>query len=121
MMIASERSEPRERSEPAKRRASERVGESEGRSPSVEEDSSSIGRAPVSKTGGWGFDSLLSCQIETRGRSARQARARAERSEPAKRRASEASLSERPKAGSAKEAHRSPKPGGGGSIPSCPA
>jgi preprotein translocase subunit SecE len=26
------------------------------------EDSSSIGRAPVSKTGGWGFDSLLSCQ-----------------------------------------------------------
>ena len=25
--------------------------------------SSSIGRAPVSKTGGWGFDSLLACQI----------------------------------------------------------
>ena len=24
---------------------------------------SSIGRAPVSKTGGWGFDSLRSCQI----------------------------------------------------------
>ena len=24
--------------------------------------SSSIGRAPVSKTGGWGFDSLLACQ-----------------------------------------------------------
>ena len=24
---------------------------------------SSIGRAPVSKTGGWGFDSLLSCQF----------------------------------------------------------
>jgi preprotein translocase subunit SecE len=26
------------------------------------EASSSIGRAPVSKTGGWGFDSLLACQ-----------------------------------------------------------
>ncbi len=25
------------------------------------EASSSIGRAPVSKTGGWGFDSLLAC------------------------------------------------------------
>jgi hypothetical protein len=25
-----------------------------------QKDSSSIGRAPVSKTGGWGFDSLLS-------------------------------------------------------------
>ena len=25
--------------------------------------SSSIGRAPVSKTGGWGFDSLLACQM----------------------------------------------------------
>jgi hypothetical protein len=31
-------SEPREWSEPAKRRANERVGESEGRSPSVEHD-----------------------------------------------------------------------------------
>jgi preprotein translocase subunit SecE len=27
--------------------------------------SSSIGRAPVSKTGGWGFDSLLACQIRS--------------------------------------------------------
>ena len=26
------------------------------------EERSSIGRAPVSKTGGWGFDSLRSCQ-----------------------------------------------------------
>jgi hypothetical protein len=32
----SEANEPRERSAPAKRRARERVGESEGRSPSVE-------------------------------------------------------------------------------------
>ncbi len=29
----------------------------------VVQASSSIGRAPVSKTGGWGFDSLLACQI----------------------------------------------------------
>jgi preprotein translocase subunit SecE len=28
----------------------------------MEQASSSIGRAPVSKTGGWGFDSLLACQ-----------------------------------------------------------
>ena len=36
MWLASERaSEPRERSAPAKRRVRERVGESEGRSPSV--------------------------------------------------------------------------------------
>jgi hypothetical protein len=27
--------------------------------------SSSIGRAPVSKTGGWGFDSLLPCFLES--------------------------------------------------------
>ena len=27
--------------------------------------SSSIGRAPVSKTGRWGFESLLACQFET--------------------------------------------------------
>ncbi len=26
---------------------------------------SSIGRAPVSKTGGWGFDSLLACHVES--------------------------------------------------------
>ena len=26
------------------------------------EASSSIGRVPVSKTGGWGFDALLACQ-----------------------------------------------------------
>jgi hypothetical protein len=25
-------------------------------------DTSSIGRAPVSKTGGWGFESLVSCE-----------------------------------------------------------
>ena len=29
--------------------------------PSASKGSSSIGRAPVSKTGGWGFDSLLPC------------------------------------------------------------
>src|SRR5204863_6086183 len=29
--------------------------------------SSSIGRAPVSKTGGWGFDSLLACQPSLAG------------------------------------------------------
>ena len=29
------------------------------------EASSSIGRAPVSKTGGWGFDSLLACQVRS--------------------------------------------------------
>ena len=34
---ASERSEPRERSEPTKRLARERVGEFEGRSPSIED------------------------------------------------------------------------------------
>ncbi len=28
---------------------------------SLAEGSSSIGRAPVSKTGGWGFESLLPC------------------------------------------------------------
>src|SRR3977135_853099 len=31
--------------------------------------SSSIGRAPVSKTGGWGFDSLLACQPSLAGSS----------------------------------------------------
>ena len=31
--------------------------------------SSSIGRAPVSKTGGWGFDSLLACQLRSARRS----------------------------------------------------
>ena len=30
------------------------------------EGSGSIGRAPVSKTGGWGFESLLPCEDETR-------------------------------------------------------
>ena len=29
---------------------------------SIMEECSSIGRAPVSKTGGWGFESLHSCQ-----------------------------------------------------------
>src|SRR5678815_4639669 len=29
--------------------------------------SSSIGRAPVSKTGGWGFESLLTCQTSLAG------------------------------------------------------
>jgi hypothetical protein len=29
--------------------------------------SSSIGRAAVSKTAGWGFDSLLACHIYRRG------------------------------------------------------
>src|SRR4029453_5222117 len=33
-----------------------------GEAPRSKKDSSSIGRTPVSKTGGWGFDSLLSCQ-----------------------------------------------------------
>src|SRR5258706_7883584 len=37
-MRASAASEPRERSAPAKRRARERVGESEGRSPSVKNE-----------------------------------------------------------------------------------
>ena len=31
--------------------------------PSIMEECSSIGRAPVSKTGGWGFESLLACQL----------------------------------------------------------
>ena len=30
--------------------------------------SGSIGRASVSKTGGWGFESLLACQMERTGR-----------------------------------------------------
>ena len=41
-MRASIASEPRERSEPSKRRARERVGESEGQSPSVKNDAASI-------------------------------------------------------------------------------
>ncbi len=48
--------------------------------PGVIEDSSSIGRAPVSKTGGWGFDSLLSCQFGE-GRTTER-RTDSERSEP---------------------------------------
>ena len=53
---------------PAERRrngASEEAGGNRPRSRHRErrKDSSSIGRAPVSKTGGWGFDSLLSCHI----------------------------------------------------------
>ena len=48
-----------ERAERARRSESPRSGEA----PREIKDSSSIGRAPVSKTGGWGFDSLLSCQI----------------------------------------------------------
>ena len=32
---------------------------------SLSKANSSIGRAPVSKTGGWGFDSLLACQLVT--------------------------------------------------------
>ena len=35
-----------------------------GTGPLVTEGSSSIGRAPVSKTGGWGFKSLLPCTIQ---------------------------------------------------------
>ena len=31
----------------------------------MEQASSSIGRAAVSKTAGWGFDSLLACQLKT--------------------------------------------------------
>src|SRR5215831_14765277 len=31
------------------------------------EGSSSIGRVPVSKTGGWGFESLLPCQCRSAG------------------------------------------------------
>ena len=43
-------SEPRDRSAPTKRRARERVGESEGRSPS---DKTSTGRGPADRAGGW--------------------------------------------------------------------
>src|SRR5438874_11661607 len=48
-----------ERSEP---------GGVQGPPPIQAKDSSSIGRAPVSKTGGWGFDSLLSCQFRVGSR-----------------------------------------------------
>src|SRR4051812_3033577 len=55
--------------EPAAMRWRNEASESEGpegtaakrRPRALMKDSSSIGRAPVSKTGGWGFDSLLSC------------------------------------------------------------
>jgi preprotein translocase subunit SecE len=49
----------------------------------VKKDSSSIGRAPVSKTGGWGFDSLLSCQFGNtdRANGASKRRSACERSE----------------------------------------
>src|SRR4051812_25298326 len=40
---------------------------SEGNGGSPLYERSSIGRAPVSKTGGWGFDSLRSCSASGRG------------------------------------------------------
>ena len=40
----------------------------ESQKPSIAKVSSSIGRASVSKTEGWGFESLLACQIRARGR-----------------------------------------------------
>ena len=48
--------------------AAPRPGRPPGVRGALAQASSSIGRAPVSKTGGWGFDSLLACQL----RSARQ-------------------------------------------------
>jgi preprotein translocase subunit SecE len=38
-----------------------------GQSGRLPDGSSSIGRAPVSKTGGWGFESLLPCQLQQFG------------------------------------------------------
>jgi hypothetical protein len=38
-----------------------------GAMPELPEGSSSSGRAPVSKTGGWGFESLLPCHPCVRG------------------------------------------------------
>ena len=73
-------SEPRERSAPAKRRARERVGESEGRSPSVITD-----RA-LADTGVQTMFDVFAAEIEKRTSEASEPR---ERSAPAQRRARE--------------------------------
>ena len=69
------------------RRAGERIAlpggrasgrEVPGRTPGAQA-SSSIGRAPVSKTGGWGFDSLLACHTRSERPARRASGARARR------------------------------------------